>query len=113
VVAGLVWVWGVWVLREVDPEQCVVVSFLPYISMRLFVVVYPPVIFWSVSEVADLALEAALCPPCVKDLVNYTLFLLGDCDSWLGCIHSLCHLIRCDRVELASVEHIVDSPTLG
>jgi hypothetical protein len=81
--------------------------------MGLFVVVYPPVILWSVSEVVDLTLEVALCPPCVEDLINYMLFLLSDCDSWLGCIHSLHHLIRCDRVELASVEHVVDLPTLG
>jgi hypothetical protein len=112
-VAGLVRVWGVWVLREVEPEGCIVIPFLPYIPMGLFVVVYPSVVLWSVSEIADLTLEVALCPPRVKDFINHMLFFLSDCGGGLGCIHSLHHLIRCDRVELASVEHVVDSPTLG
>jgi hypothetical protein len=109
----LVWLWGVWVLREVGLERCSVVSLLPYISMDLFVIVCPFVMLQSVPKVADLTLKVTLTPLCIEDLINHMLLLLGYCEVWLRCIYSLHNLVWCDRVELASVEHVVNMPSLG
>jgi hypothetical protein len=86
------------VLLEIDLKGSEVVSLWVYISMLLWAVSHPPILFRAMSKISHPELEVSSCPPCVHHLINNMLFHLGSPDVWRGSIDLLLHFILCYRV---------------
>src|SRR5882757_8857165 len=80
--------------------------------MLFRVILYPFVLFWSKPKEAALQFVFALSPLGIEDFVDNLVTFF--CQEDFGhTIDSFSHLVRCDRVELALVEHWIDFPVIG